>query len=191
MSRGKRADATGRSTGVFADPKFRKRNQPPQDENWVWFTRGMIESPALRALSGGGLLVVFRVALEHLAHGGAENGSLPIPYTDFVSYGIRRGTLREYIAEATALGFIARTSVGRKAWGDIKGVSARYRVTWLPSYDGTPATNEWKRFTSMEQAEQAAKKAREAIAEDRRRERNQSEPEEGDSINSAMRQAAE
>src|SRR4051794_21498975 len=138
---GRRHDATGRSTGRFANSKFRKANQPPQGEPWVWFSRAMMESPAFRAMSGGAHKVISRIILEHMAHGGGRNGALPVTYSDFVAYGIRRSSILPYLAEAWGLGFIRRTQRGKFAHGDFEGVPALYRLTWLPTHDDTAATN--------------------------------------------------
>jgi hypothetical protein len=124
-------------------------NQPPAGENWVWVTREMLESFASRALSANARLVINRVALEHLVHAGTANGELPVTYADFAQYGLRRSSILPAIAEAVALGFVCRTQEGQRAWGGYQGSPAKYRLTWLPLFNGTPATNEWKRFKSL------------------------------------------
>jgi hypothetical protein len=45
-------------------------------ENWVSYSRSLIESPALRVLSRAAILAMHRVELEPMSHGGAENGRL-------------------------------------------------------------------------------------------------------------------
>jgi hypothetical protein len=47
---------------------------------FVAYTREMIESPAYRALSLQGRKILRRLEIEHMAHGGAENGRLPSRY---------------------------------------------------------------------------------------------------------------
>src|SRR4051812_25955695 len=85
---GRRHNAKGRSTGRFSNSRFKKMNKPPVGEPWIWLTREILESCAWRALSHAGQKIVFRVILEHLAHGGSQNGDLPVTYRDFEHYGV-------------------------------------------------------------------------------------------------------
>ena len=112
----------------------------------------MLESPAWRAMPGHAIKVVMRIALEHLKHGGVENGGLPTTYNDFVSCGVRRARIREAIMIAIYLGWIERVSIGETPWhGDIREPS-KFALTWLPKRDGSPASNNWTRFTTMAEA---------------------------------------
>jgi hypothetical protein len=163
MSIGRKHDATGRSVGKFASYKFRGANQPPKGEAFVWFTKEMMGSPALQVASGGALHVIAQIAVEHMANGGGRNGQLAVTYANFEGAGVRRKKILEYLAEAAALGFIARTQEGRQSWGEFKGAPARYRLTWLPTCDGQPATNEWRAHGTREDAKQAVRRARNAI----------------------------
>jgi hypothetical protein len=124
MSIGRKHDATGRSTGKFASYKLRGANQPPKGEAFVWFTKEMMGSPALQVASGGALHVIAQIAVEHMANGGGRNGELAVTYANFEGAGIRRRKILEYLAEAAALGFIARTQEGRLSWGEFKGAPA-------------------------------------------------------------------
>jgi hypothetical protein len=56
--------------------------------------RAMVESPAMRALSLAARKVLDRIEIEHMNHGGARNGQLPVTYRDFEAWGIRRHKLR-------------------------------------------------------------------------------------------------
>ena len=64
---GRKHDRTGRSSGRFANTKFRKANAPPVGEPFIWLTKKMLESPAYRVLSGGAEKVIARIAIR--AHG--------------------------------------------------------------------------------------------------------------------------
>lgn len=90
----------------------------PKGQAFVWLTRDIIESPAWRAMSQNARLVIDRVCLEHMAHGGGQNGFLPVTYDDFENAGIRRGSIRRAIAEALALGFVEMTQKGTRGWGE-------------------------------------------------------------------------
>jgi hypothetical protein len=149
----------GNMKGRFAD-----MNRPPQGENWIWTTATMLESPAWRAMPGHAVKVVMRIALEHLKHGGIENGDLPTTYNDFVRFGVRRARIREAIMIAIHLGWIERVSVGETPWhGNIRE-PGKFALTWLPKRDGTQASNKWTRFTTMAEARAAVLHAR-AICE--------------------------
>ena len=52
--------------------------------------RAMVESPAMRALSLAARKALDRIEIEHMNHGGAQNGQLPVTYRDFEAWGIRR-----------------------------------------------------------------------------------------------------
>lgn len=164
---GRKADKTGRSTGLPASSKVRGANRPPAGENFIWITRRMVESPAYRAMSGGAHKILGRIALEHMMHAGTRNGELIVTYNDFQRYGIRRPSVRPFLAEAIVLGFVHRTVEGRTSYGDIEGAAAQYRLTWLPTKDGAKATNEWSRYTSVEEATAAVAAARATITVDR------------------------
>jgi len=47
----------------------------------------MLESPAYRALSRSGHMVISRIEIELAAHGG-NDGRLPVTVEDFVHYGV-------------------------------------------------------------------------------------------------------
>lgn len=166
---GRRHNQTGRSTGKFANTKFRKSNSPPPDTPWFWITLPMLQSPAWRAMSGGAIKIISRVAIEHMAHGGGQNGLLAVTYSDFEQFGVRRSSILPYLVEVMELGWIARTQKGVQAWGDFEGAPALYRLTFLPTCDGRPATDAWKRFTSLKEAQAAAKRARQFLETERKR----------------------
>lgn len=139
-------------SSVAGQSRWERMNRPPRDERWVWFTRSMMEAPAWRALSGNARLVVDRVIVEHMHHGLAENGDLPVTYDDFEVYGIRRRSISQAIKQAVALGFIDVIDKGRKSYGSARR-PARYGLTWLPRSDRTPASNRWKSINTNEQVE--------------------------------------
>jgi hypothetical protein len=165
---GRRHDATGRSTGEFADRKFRERNRPPAGQPFIWLTRDILESSAYQTLSLNGHKVIARLALEHMAHGGGRNGQLRVTYSDFERFGIRRRSIRSALAEVEVLGFVFRTQDGKRAWGEFGGSAAEYRLTWLPASDGTKATNEWHRHTTPQGASEAVAAVQEQIRAERR-----------------------
>lgn len=106
-------------------------------------------------------LVVDRVAIEHMAHAGTQNGALPVTFDDFERFGIRRGSISAAILEAAAIGFVDVAEQGTRGWGAFKGRATRFRLAWLPTAAGDPETTRWRRFTSLKDAQRAAAHARE------------------------------
>jgi hypothetical protein len=120
----------------------------------------MLESPAFRVLSRGAHQVLARIEIEHAHHGGAENGELPVTYDHFVEHGLHRHAIAPAIRELAALGFIEVTRRGCAMNGDQQQVSL-YRLTFRHAKRATgDGTHEWRRITTIEQAEMLAKAAR-------------------------------
>ena len=136
--------------GTPRTPRTTELNTVPEGEPWIWLTREMLGSGALRALSRDAYRALFRILLEHMSQGGCENGRLRVTWRDFEAYGIRRCNTAKAIAELVEAGFIAIEKSGRKRQhAEDPGESAEYRLTYLPV--GTPSnivypTNRWKRF---------------------------------------------
>src|SRR5262245_36039997 len=86
--------------GTATGNRFVRLNRPPEGVSWSWLTADMLSSPAWRALTGNAMKIVMRILLEHLRHGGIENGKLPVTYSDFVKFGVRRNSVREAILVA-------------------------------------------------------------------------------------------
>jgi hypothetical protein len=114
-------------------------------EQFVYYTREMIGSPAYRALSLQARKVLRRLELEHMAHGGQDNGKLPCRYHDFIKYGCRRNGLSAALIEVEALGFAKTMTLGTRAFGNVPGKASTFLLTYLPTADA-PATNDWKKF---------------------------------------------
>jgi hypothetical protein len=112
--------------------------------------------------------VVLRIALEHLKHGGVENGKLPVTYQDFARRGVRKNSVREAQLVAIHLGWVDRTSIGEVPWhGDIRSPST-FGLTWLPRYDGAPANNRWASIETELDAKAAVRRAKAELAQLRR-----------------------
>ena len=120
-------------------------------EQFVYYTREMISSPAYRALSLQGRKVLRRLELEHMAHGGQDNGKLPCRYHDFINYGCRRNGLSAALIEVEALGFAKTMTLGTRAFGNVPGKASTFLLTYLHTADAPPA-NDWKKISSVEEA---------------------------------------
>lgn len=120
----------------------------------------MLDTPAYRALSLSGHRVLARVEIEHGAHGGMDNGSLPVTFLDFETYGIDRHAIGPAIRECVALGFLEVTERGRSGNGDFRKPN-KFRLTYIPRR-GIRASNEWEVIQTEEQAKAIALAARKA-----------------------------
>jgi hypothetical protein len=103
--------------------------------------RSMIRSEAFRALRINTRRLLDFLILEHLAHGGKENGDLKAPYDQLQEFGLSRGLICKSIQQAELLGFVDVVHGGRILAEDKCSI---YRLTWLADKDGNPATNRWK-----------------------------------------------
>ena len=89
--------------------------------------------------------------IEHLQHGGKENGSLLAPYSQLVYFGITRRLIAGAIREAERSGLLRVERGGKK--GTTMTESNRYRLTYQWSttridglWNWQPPTDEWKQF---------------------------------------------
>lgn len=105
----------------------------------------MLESAAWAGLSLAARKVLDRLEIEHMRHGGADNGQLPCTYDDFERFGIRRKSVADALAELVGLGFIEVTHQGRGG-NAVYRHSSRYRLTYLHTKKAA-ATDEWKNRT--------------------------------------------
>jgi hypothetical protein len=121
----------------------------------------MLESPAYRALSRSGHMVISRIEVELAAHGGNDNGRLPVTTEDFVQYGMHRTSVAPAIREAEALGFIRVTERGRGGNAEHRSPN-RFYLTYAHTRDSRrrPPTDEWRRIKTLEEANQIARAAR-------------------------------
>jgi hypothetical protein len=57
---------------------------------WTAYRIEMVESSAYRVLSRSARMVMSRIEIELAAHGGNDNGRLPVTTEQFVEYGMHR-----------------------------------------------------------------------------------------------------
>ena len=148
------------SDTVFLPLKTKTRlNAPLANQPWGWFSFEMLESGAMRSLSVNARRVLDRIRIEHMAHGGLENGRLKVTWLDFEKYGVGRHFIGKSIAEVVAVGIVAIEQPGRMLHGQDHGDPTQYRLTYLPVSDAgdfSPPTNDWKRFGANMKAAKAA-----------------------------------
>jgi hypothetical protein len=141
-----RPNATGRSSGIRSGRQGRA-HRPPEGEPWVWLTRDLLASPAWRARSVNTARLLDFLMIEHMNHGGNENGNLVATHTQLREYGLNANAIREAVEEAAFLGLIRFERGGRWAGSN---QPSRYRLTFLAGHDDNKPTNEWKRVTDQQ-----------------------------------------
>jgi hypothetical protein len=121
----------------------------------------MLESPAWCVLSLSARRVIERLEIELAAHGGNDNGALPVTYGDFVAYGIGRDCVGPAIREAEALGFIRVTEHGRGGNAEDRQPN-KFFITFAHCRGSlkNPPTHDWRKFKTVDEAVAVAKAAR-------------------------------
>jgi hypothetical protein len=109
-------------------------------EQFIIRPRSMLESKVFQSLGLAEHRVLNRIELEHLRHGGKDNGSLPVTYQNFADHGVRRNSLHHAINGLVRKGFVRITRKGRSGKN---GVATEYRLTYLHA-NNRPPTNDWK-----------------------------------------------
>ena len=155
----RKVNKKGRSTSQFKTNKRMKIGAI-----FVPHTVEMLESPAWCVLSVSARRVLDRIELEHMYHGNAENGQLPVTFENFEEYGLDRKSIGPAIRELEALGFIEITQHGRSGNAEFRRPN-KFRLTYVHKYQtGENATNEWRKIETMEEAEIKARNARDITA---------------------------
>ncbi|TIQ77257.1 hypothetical protein [Mesorhizobium sp.] len=114
-------------------------------KSWVGHRLEMYLSPAWSEARVGPLRAMLeRLEIEHLRHGGYNNGELFVSYTQLVDFGISRKSIKRTQQLAVDLGFIEVTYT--EGDGVIRPPNA-YRLTYLPAKGKTTPTDEWKTIT--------------------------------------------
>lgn len=132
----------GRSGGFAHSGRAKRwRPEPP----FLILPRALLESPGYRALSVPARHVVDFLQLEHLSHGGAENGRLLAPYAQLEKFGISSRDIRGALDMAEAFGIIRCTQRGERLGGRTK--ASTYALTWYPTADGELPSEEFRRVT--------------------------------------------
>jgi hypothetical protein len=120
--------------------------RPPEDEPWVWLTREMLQSTIWGALGIAARRTLDALLLEHMSHGGKENGNLAVTYRQLEAFGVSKNDIRRGLAELQVCGFIRLVKQGYRVTGG--GEPSRYAVTWLVTFLGKPnaenATDDWR-----------------------------------------------
>jgi hypothetical protein len=109
----------------------------------------MLKSPAWRNLGLTERRILDRIEIELAAHGGKDNGALPVTKGDFIKFGIDHTCIPSAQRVLEALGFIG-VRRGRAGNGPYRTPNL-FRLTYRPVGDTEP-TDEWRQITSTDHA---------------------------------------
>lgn len=143
---GKRHDATGRSTGEIVHYGGRAKRWK-FEEAFVGEPMSLLESPGYQALNFPAFKILAFLKLEHVRHGGAENGRLMAPHRQLQALGISPRHIKPALAMLEAFGVIRCTTDGARLGG--RPNAAKYALTWLPTCDGQLPTEDYKTVTRV------------------------------------------
>ncbi|MFZ5671732.1 MAG: hypothetical protein ACOZAM_02085 [Pseudomonadota bacterium] len=124
---------------------------PPIGEPFIWKTLRLISSDAWRFRSIHCTRLLDFLEIEHLRHGGVENGALVAPYNQLETFGIGRRFISKTIAEAETRKLVEVKRGGLKG----RGMSdlSRFRLTycWTKSrvnglWDWHLPTDDWQTY---------------------------------------------
>jgi hypothetical protein len=125
---------------------------------WLPRSKELLESPAYRVLSRAAYQVLSRLEIEHLKHGGYENGKLPVTYDQFVEYGLHRHSIAPALRELDAVRLIEVTESGSSGNGEWRRPN-KFRLTYLSVGRADP-TNEWRHIKTITEARSLIKAGR-------------------------------
>jgi hypothetical protein len=98
---------------------------PPKGQPWIWITREALRSPAWRKLGINARRLIDFLLIEHMNHGGKENGFLLAPRDQLQAFGIGRRLITGAIEEALAAKLIdVKPGIGRRP--------STFTLRWLP-----------------------------------------------------------
>jgi hypothetical protein len=137
-----------------------KRRKTTISGVFAWRLTEMIGSPAFAVLSLSGRRILDRLEIELGAHGGTENGKLPVTFDDFHRFHIHRHAIAPAIREVVALGFVEITKAGRAGNAEYRTPNV-FRLTYRHT-DYADPTDEWRKIKTYEDALSIADAARES-----------------------------
>ena len=169
-----------RPAGQRTTPKPVRLQQHSIEPFWM-LQLSLLLSPAWRVLNLNARRVLDRIVIEHLNHGGQDNGKLPVTYDDFVKYGVRRHAIKSALNELTALKFIKITRLGSHGNAEFRQPTL-YELTMFPKkselsgQQAIPATNGWRRYELLEHAKQERQRQATATSKPTPKPRSTSKP---------------
>jgi hypothetical protein len=137
--------AVGLITGFDMENKMKNNEQKTWKPEPPFMTHAMelYQSEAFRSLSNAERKILARIEIEHMKHGGKDNGRLTCTYEDFIAYGVRDRSIPAALQHLQTVGILHVTQRGRR---DAMRNPHHYRLTYLPSFNGKWPTNEWRNY---------------------------------------------
>jgi hypothetical protein len=135
-----------------------KKTHPKIDKPFVPYTDELIASPVWQVLTASAFRLLRRVEIEHMRHGGQENGRLIVTYDQLEGYGISDHSIAPAIRECEALGLMKIARQGRAGNAEFRRAHW-FQLTYLPAWGKKP-TNEWRAIKTVQEAEAIAAAAR-------------------------------
>ena len=129
--------------------------------NWVFHKLEMRESPAWRHLPDHARRFLDALEVEHMRHGGADNGNLVQTYTQLEARGIPDKAIALAIRQAIALGFVRITGQGQRSAAHMRAPSL-YELTYVKGKNKPveDAPNLWRNITTDDAARAAVERAK-------------------------------
>lgn len=124
-----------------------KMQGPPKGKPWIWVSLDMVGSEGWRSLTISGRRLLDFLMVEHMQHGGKENGRLLAPRRQLEAFGISSHLVSAAIGDVDDRGFVdVKRGEGRRP--------STYALTWLPLHDGTEPSNRWRSVATANQQSQ-------------------------------------
>lgn len=133
-----RNDRTARRTGE------KKRTWLTQ---WIPHRLEMLLHPAWQKAPRPLKKIIERLEIEHLRHGGFNNGELYVSYLQLVDFGLSKRSIKPVLQLGEDLGLIEVIQRDEAVQGDIRPANA-YRLTYVPAKGKENPTDEWKLISS-------------------------------------------
>ena len=98
---------------------------PPKGQPWVWLTRELLSSAGWQSLGINARRLIDFLLIEHMNHGGRQNGYLLAPRDRLIEFGIGARHVAGAIEEARAARLLdVKRGTGRRP--------STFALTWLP-----------------------------------------------------------
>jgi hypothetical protein len=100
-------------------------------------SRELLRSDAWRSLGINERRLIDFLMIEHMRHGGKQNGKLKAPRQQLHAFGIGSHFVSAAIAAAEKCGLVRCNRGGMR-------VATTYALTWLATADGSPPSHAWR-----------------------------------------------
>ena len=106
----------------------------------------LLISPAWRSAPRPLRNILERIEIEHLSHGGLNNGALYVSYSQLEQFGVSRRSIKPALELGQKLGLLDVIQEADNHLSDIRAANG-YRLTYVPAKGKTAPSDEWKNIT--------------------------------------------